>query len=187
MVSWLCGLFAIYSLSHIQLFCDPMDCSPPDSSVTEFPRKKYWSGLPFPPPGYLPNPGTESPYPALADGFLTTESENCSVMSHSLRPHGLYSPWNSPGQNIGVDSLSLLQGIFPTQGSNSALPHCKWILYQVSHEESPKILEFVAYPFSRGSSQPWNWTRVSCTAGGFFTNWAIRETLYHWTSRENYD
>ena len=41
---------------------------------------------------------------------------------------GLYSPWNSPGQNTGVGSLSLLQGIFPTQGSNPGLPHCRWIL-----------------------------------------------------------
>ena len=48
-------------------------------------------------------------------------SESCSVMSNSLRPHGLYSPWNSPGQNTGVGSLSLLQGIFPTQGSNPGL------------------------------------------------------------------
>ena len=45
----------------------------------------------------------------------------CSVMSDSLWPHGLYSPWNSPGQNTGVGSLSLLQGIFPTQGSNPGL------------------------------------------------------------------
>ena len=43
------------------------------------------------------------------------------------------SPWNSPGQSIGVDSLSLLQGIFPTQGSNPGLPHCRWVLYQLSH------------------------------------------------------
>ena len=50
-----------------------------------------------------------------------------------LRPHGLYSPWNSPGQNTGVGSLSL-QGIFPTQGLNPGLPHCKQILYQLSHK-----------------------------------------------------
>ena len=50
-------------------------------------------------------------------------SESRSVVSNSLRPHGLYSPWNSPGQNTGVDSRSLLQGIFPTQGSNPGLPH----------------------------------------------------------------
>ena len=58
-------------------------------------------------------------------------------MSNSLRPHGLYSPWNSPGQNTGVASLSLLWGIFPTQGSNPGLPRCRWILYQLSHKGSP--------------------------------------------------
>ena len=57
-------------------------------------------------------------------------------MSNSLWPLGLYSPWNSPGQNTGVGSLSLLQGIFPTQGSNPCLPHCRWILYQLSHKGS---------------------------------------------------
>ena len=104
-------------------------------------------------------------------------SESCSVMSDSLRTHSLYSPWNSPGQNTGVGSLSLLQGIFPTQGSNPGLPHCSWILYQLSHKGSPRIPEWVAYPFSSRSFLPRNWTRVSCIAGGFFTNWAIREAL----------
>ena len=66
-------------------------------------------------------------------------------MSNSLRPHGLYSPWNSLGQNTGVGSLSLLHGIFPTQGLNPGLPHCRWILYQVSHKESPRIPEWVAF------------------------------------------
>ena len=56
-------------------------------------------------------------------------SESPSVVSNSLRPHGLHSPWNSPGQNSGVGSLSLLQGIFPTQGANRGLPHCRRILY----------------------------------------------------------
>ena len=94
-------------------------------------------------------------------------------MSGSLRPHGLYSPWNSPGQNTWMGSLSFLQGIFPTQG----LPHCRQILYQLSHQGSPRILEWVAYPFSGGSSQPRNRTGVSCTAEGFFIGWAIREAL----------
>ena len=62
------------------------------------------------------------------------KSESHSVMSDSLQPHGLYSPWNSPGQNTGVGSLSLLQVIFPTEGSNPSLPHCRWILYQLSHQ-----------------------------------------------------
>ena len=53
------------------------------------------------------------------------------------QPHGLYSPWNSPGPNSGVGSLSLLQGIFPTQGSKQGLPRCRQILYQLSHKGSP--------------------------------------------------
>ena len=53
-------------------------------------------------------------------------------------PHGLYSPWNSPGQSTGVGSLSLLQGIFPNQGLNPGLPHCRQILYQLSHKGSPR-------------------------------------------------
>ena len=70
------------------------------------------------------------------------ESESCSVVSDSLWLHGLYSPWNSPGQNTGVGNLSLLQEIFPTQGSNSGLMHCRRILYQVSHKGSPRKLSF---------------------------------------------
>ena len=57
-------------------------------------------------------------------------------MSDSLRPQELYSPWNSPGQNTEVGSLSLLRGIFPTQGSNPGLLHCRRILYQLSHQGS---------------------------------------------------
>ena len=104
-----------------------------------------------------------------------------SVMSHSLWPHELQAarllcPWDSPGQNTGVGSCSLLQGIFPTQGSNPGLPHCRWILYQLSHQGSSRILEWLAYPFSRESSWPRNWTGVSCIAGRFFTSWATRES-----------
>ena len=60
-------------------------------------------------------------------------------MSDSLRPYGLYSPWNSPGQNTGVGSLSLLQGVFPTQELNWGLLHCRWILYQLSYQGSPNL------------------------------------------------
>ena len=83
-----------------------------------------------------------------------TESESGSIMSDSLQPQGLYSPWNSLGQNTGVGNLSLLQGIFPTQGWNPGLPHCRQILYQLSHKGSPRILEWVAYPFSSGLPDP---------------------------------
>ena len=93
-----------------------------------------------------------------------------AVVSDSLWPHGLYSRWNSPGQNTRVGSLSLLQGILPTQGSNPDLLQCRQILCQLSHRGSPGILEGVAYLFSSGSSRPRNRTRVSCIASGFFTN-----------------
>ena len=63
-----------------------------------------------------------------------SESESRSVVSDSLRPHGVYSLWNSPGRNNGVGTLSLLQGIFPTQGPNPGLPHCGQILYQLSQK-----------------------------------------------------
>ena len=105
-------------------------------------------------------------------------SESHSVTSGSLWPHGLYSPWNSPGQNTGVGSLSLLQGVFPTQGLNPGLLHCKWFLYQLSHQGRPRILEWVTYPFSSGSSWPRNQTGVFCIASRFFSNWTIREALY---------
>ena len=96
--------------------------------------------------------------PTLAGGFLSTgppgkshspeleqvslkssplaigESEGRSVMPNSVQPRGLYSPWNSPGQNTAVGSLSLLQGIFPTQGSNPGLLDCRLIPYQLSHK-----------------------------------------------------
>ena len=73
--------------------------------------------------------------------------------------------------------FSLLQRIFPIQRLNPGLPHCSWILHQLSHKGSPSILEYIAYPFSSRSSWPKNWTGVSCIAVAFFTNWAIREVL----------
>ena len=81
-------------------------------------------------------------------------------MSNSLWTHGLYSPWNSLGQNTLVGSHSLLQGIFPTQGLNPGFPHCRQILYQQNHKWSPRILELVAYLFSSGFFRPRNRTRV---------------------------
>ena len=73
-------------------------------------------------------------------------------------------------QNTGVGSPSLLQGIFPTQGSSPGLWHCRWIHNQLSHEGIPRILEWVAYPFSSGSSRHGDGNGVSCIAGRFFTN-----------------
>ena len=112
--------------------------------------------------------------------FSALENENNKLLSRVrlfATPWTIYSPWNSPGQNTKVGSFSLLQGIFPTQGSNPGFLHCRQILYQLSHKGSPWILEWVAQPFSSRSSWPRNWTGVSCIAGKFFTNWAIREAL----------
>ena len=80
-----------------------------------------------------------------------------SVVSSSLRSYGLQTagllcPWGSPGKNTRVDCHALLQGIFLTQGLKPVLPHCKQILYHLSHQGSPRKLEWIAYPFSRGYS-----------------------------------
>ena len=87
-----------------------------------------------------------------------------------------------------VDSyaISHLQGIFHTQESNPGLLHCRWILYQLNHKGSPRTLEWVAYPVSRGSSPPRSRTRVSCNTGLFFTNWAIRKA-HHQLDRHQFD
>ena len=111
---------------------------------------------------------------------LEKESESRSVVSNSLRPHALYNPWNSPGQNTEVGSGSLLQGIFPTQGSSPGFLRYRQIHYQLNHQGSPGILEWVAYPFSSRSSWPRNWTGVSCTAGRFFTSWATTQAQNCW-------
>ena len=68
----------------------------------------------------------------------------------------------------------------PNPWSNPDLLHCRQIFYQLSHKGSSRILEWVAYPFSSGSSWLRNWTRVSCIGGRFFTNWAIsKRCLLH--------
>ena len=68
---------------------------------------------------------------------VTFWSDNHLVVSDSLRPHGVYGLWNSPGQNTGVGRLSLPQGIFPILVSNPGLPRCRSILYQLSHKGGP--------------------------------------------------
>ena len=79
---------------------------------------------------------TSSPTFVIVFLNVTILKVSCSVVSDSLQLHGLYSPWNSPGQNTGGGSCSRLQGIFPTQGSNPGLLHCRQILYQLRHQGS---------------------------------------------------
>ena len=149
---------------------DPMDCSPPGSSVHRILQARIveWVATSSFRGSSWPRYWTQ--VSCIADRFFTvwttreahkmvyfaynlhisshilchlyitclSESGSRSVMFSSLWPHGLYSPWNFPGQNTGVGSLSLLQGIFPTQRSNPSLLHCRQILYQLSHKGSPK-------------------------------------------------
>ena len=100
----------------------------------------------------------------------------CAPMDCS--PPGSSVHGDSPGNSTGVGGHAFLQGIFPTQGSNPGLSHYRRILYRLSHQGRPRILEWVTYSFSRGSSWPRNRSRVSYTAGGFFTTSAAREA--HW-------
>ena len=99
----------------------------------------------------------------------------CDPMDRS--PPGSSVHGDSPGKNTGLGCHACLQGIFPIQGLNRGLLHSRWILYHLSRQRSPRILEWVTYPFSRGSSQPRNLTGVSYIAGRFFTSWATREQV----------
>ena len=147
-------------LSHVQL-CNPKDDSPQAPLSMEFSRQECWNGLPFPPPGNLSHPGMDPlgrifTFRATGKprGGVQAMCESCSVVSESLRPHGLYSAWNSPGQNTGVGSLSLLRGIFPTQGSNPGLPHCRQILYLPSLKGSPGVCKVQCNTLSPSWNRP---------------------------------
>ena len=117
----------------------------------------------------LPVPSCRCATATTSSPPRTRERESHSVVSDSLRPHGLYSPWNSPGQNTGLGSLSVLQGIFPTQVSCLAGGFfTSWATREAQEYWS-------GYPFSSGSSRPRNWTGESHIIGRIFTSWAIRD------------
>ena len=90
-------------------------------------------------------------------------------------PAGSSAHRDSLGRNTGMNCHALFSGSIPTQGSNPGLLHCRQILYHLSHKGSPRILEWVAYPYSRVSSQSRNQTGVSCIAVTFYASWATRE------------
>ena len=102
----------------------------------------------------------------------------CDLMDCSLPGSSVHG--NSPGKKTGVGCHAFLQGIFTTQGSNPGLSCIagRFFFYHLSHQGSPQILEWVAYPFSRGSSWPRNQTGVPCIAGEFFASWATREAHF---------
>ena len=106
-----------YCLCHLQLFATPWTATRQAPLSMGFSRPEYWSGLPCPPPGDLPNPGIEPRSPALQADSLQSE------------------PLGKP-KNTGVGSLSLLQRIFPTQELNRGLLYCRQILYQLSYQRT---------------------------------------------------
>ena len=117
--------------------CDPMGCSPPDPLSREFSRQEYWSG--FPSLGDLPNQGIEPRSPTLQVDSLLSE----------------LSGWP---KNTGVGSLSLLQGIFPTQESNRGLLHWRRILYRLSCQGSPLTPKWLL--FKAESDKLLSWRRT---------------------------
>ena len=98
--------------------------------------------------------------------MLCLVAQSCPTLCDSMdcSPPGSSIHGDSPPKSTGVGCHAFLQGIFPTQGSKPGLPHGRWILYCLSHQGSPRILKWVAYPFSSGSSWPRNCIRVSCIA-----------------------
>ena len=113
-------------------------------------------------------------------------AQSCLTLCNPITVHGILQARVLEWVAFPFSRESLLQVIFPTQGLNPGLPHCRWILYQLNHKGSPRILEWVVYPFLIISSQPRNQTKVSCIAGRFFTNWATKEAPHfvsHWLRR----
>ena len=109
-----------------------------------------------------------------------SESESRSVVSDSLWPRGLYSPWNPPGQNTGVVSLSLLQGIFPTQGSNPGLPHFRQILDQLRHQRSSEVEEFLLNCQLITINSKW------CNNGMIYSEYTYEENVSAYISMQKY-
>ena len=111
------------ALSRVRLLATPCTAAYQAPPSMGFSRQKYWSGVPL----------------SLSRVQLFCDAMNCS-------PPGSSVYGDSPSKNTGVGCHPLLQGIFPTQGSNPGLPHCRWILYCLSHQGSPsRILLTLRY------------------------------------------
>ena len=135
--------------------------------------QEYWSGWPISSPRDLPDPRSKS-NPVLQADSLPAELQGKPKEGSSVHR-------DSPGKILGVGYHALLQGIFPIQGSNPGVLHCRWILYHLSHQGNPRILEWVFF-FPRGTSQPRNQNGVPCIEGGFFTSWATWEAQTFYSS-----
>ena len=172
------------------ILCDPMDCSPPGSSVHGILQTRIleWVAISF--CKGLSHPRDQTQVSCIAGRFLTVwatrdevklkVAQSCPTLCDPMDyiVHGILQ-----ARILKWVAFAFSKGIFPTQGSNTGLPPCRCILYYLNHKGSPGILEWVAYPFSSGSSWPRNRTRVSCIAGEFFTNLAIKEAA---ATRDNF-
>ena len=128
-----------------------------------FSRQEYWSGLPLPSPE-LKNSSHEK-FWVFKLTIVKVKVGSLSYIRLFVTVHGIIQ-----ARILEWVAFPFSRRSSQPRGSNPGLPHCGWILYQLSHKGSPRILERVAYPFSRGSSQPRNQIRVSCLAGKFFSN-----------------
>ena len=124
----------------------PTLCDPMDYTVHGILQARILECVAFPFFGGSSQPRDRTQISYAVGGFFTswatreaptTVKVKVAQLCLTLQPRGLYSPWNSPGQNTGVCSHSLLQRIFPTPGSNPGLRHCRQILYQLTHQGSP--------------------------------------------------
>ena len=156
------------SVHPIGLFATPWTVAHQVPLSLEFPRQEYWSKLPFPSPGDLPDPGIELMSPALADGFYNIEPPGKPmIILVSFTKEGKYN--------------SFIYVCVKVKVTQSCPTLCDPMDYIVHGILQARILEWVAFPFSRGSSQPRDQILASCTAGRFFTIWATREAQEYWS------
>ena len=94
------------SLQSCLILCDPKDCSPTGSSLHRFSRQEYWSGLPCPPPGELPNPGIKPESPELQEDSLPTEPTG--------KPHFIISLWLILSANVIIMTAIIIESIYCT-------------------------------------------------------------------------
>ena len=95
--------------------------------------------------------------------YAAKSLQSCPTLYNPIdgNPSGFSVHRDSLGKDTGVGCHALLLGIFPTQGLNPGPPYCRRILYHLSHKLSPRVLKWVVYPVSMGSSQTRNQTRAS--------------------------
>ena len=176
------------SLRIFHICCDP---EVKGFSVISEADRCFWNFLAFSTIQQMLTIWSLAPLPFLNPAYTSgssqctveSESSQCTVESESKSFSRVWlfaTPWTIESmevssQNTGMGNLSLLQGTFPTQGSNPGLLNCRQILYQLGHKGNPRILEWVVYPFCSTSSWPRKQNGVSYIAGGFFTNWTVRK------------